>query len=311
MQYGCIILILVVQLSGGTGKMQRYTIVYWGIFLSFMMVTVTMYGDAKKSVRKKEKKTQSVTAAPCLCPKRPWITRECAREKIKNIVTDVVHLNLNIFHQDTFKVIATLFPVYIGCRMIDMPLQSCFYDRKHHKNVNQIHCSSQAIAKWSIGLPILFLGSQAFLSKDPEMRATSYIYLLGFPFVIWTKNLLKQIPFEANCRPWNEHFSCYKRAQGGFPSGHMAEATYAVALYAMRFGPKYGVPLACLAAAVAISFVNCNRHYVSQIVAGAALGTIYALAADKFVSSELCQDVRFNAGIGKGFSPHVRVSYAF
>lgn len=243
--------------------------------------------------------------------KRPWCDREHACNWVGTIFKDVVRLNLNILHQDTLKVISTIFPIFIGCRMIDEPLQRNFYDRKHHKNINQIHCSSQAVAKWSIGLPIVALGSQAFLSNDPEMRLTSYMYLLGLPFVIWSKTLIKKIPFDANCRPWHESFNRYKRAQGGFPSGHMAEASYAVALYGMRFGLKYAVPLSVLAAAVAISFVNCNRHYVSQIVAGAGLGTIYALAADKFVSHELCKRLAWSMGINKAQGPHVQLAYHF
>lgn len=251
------------------------------------------------------------TGTTCCHKKKPWCTRKQARDFIGHIFKDVITLNLNIIHQDTFKVFVTMFPLFIGCRMIDEPLQNNFYNRKHHKNINQLHCSSQLVAQWSIGLPIVLLGSQAFLSKDREMRITSYMYLLGFPFVIWAKTLLKKIPFEANCRPWNEHFSSYKRAQGGFPSGHMAEATYAVALYGMRFGPKYALPLAGLAAAVAGTFINCNRHYISQIVAGAGLGVIYALAADKFISKELCKDIDCNVGLGKKCTPHIRLTYNF
>lgn len=33
--------------------------------------------------------------------------------------------------------------------------------------------------------------------------------------------------------------------------------------------------------AVSIELVNCNRHYLSQVVSGAALGLIFAFAAHK------------------------------
>jgi membrane-associated phospholipid phosphatase len=91
-------------------------------------------------------------------------------------------------------------------------------------------------------------------------------------------------------RPWNEHFSSVQRARGGFPSGHLATVSYAATLYGVRFGPKWGVPLGLLTAAVGVSFLNCNRHYISQILAGVGLGAIYGVAASKQVDFRLARN---------------------
>ncbi len=205
---------------------------------------------------------------------------------------DVFILNKNLFTWSSFKVIATTFPIFIGARMLDERLQSCFYDASCHKNINQFPDWCHTVAKVSIGVPIVFLGSDVFFSKDPDKQYTAQILLVGMPFVIWTKTLIKKIEFDACKRPWNEHFSCEERSNGGFPSGHMAQAFYMTMLYGMRYGPAYAAPLGALSAFIGVTFISCNRHYISQLIAGAAFGTLYALAASKLVDMKMTKHVK-------------------
>ncbi len=207
---------------------------------------------------------------------------------IKEVASDVWWLNFNLISWDTFKLLTVFFPFFVGTRMIDEKLQSCFYDRKHHKNINQPPAWVHDAAQFSIGIPIVLLGSYAFFEKDWEKAQAGRLLLLGLPFVIWGKTLLKKIRMRACYRPWNEMFSCKKRALGGLPSGHMSEAMYTAVLFGARFGPKYAVPLGLLAAFLGVGFLVCNRHYASQLVAGAGLGTIYAVAANKVIDKNLC-----------------------
>ena len=60
-----------------------------------------------------------------------------------------------------------------------------------------------------------------------------------------------------------------------FPSGH-ATSVFAVATIFAAYYPRLRWPLYALAAAIALGRVYLARHYVSDIIAGAALGTIVA-----------------------------------
>jgi membrane-associated phospholipid phosphatase len=60
-----------------------------------------------------------------------------------------------------------------------------------------------------------------------------------------------------------------------FPSGH-ATSVFAVATVFAAYYPRLRWPLYALAAAIALGRVYLARHYVSDIIAGAVLGTIVA-----------------------------------
>ena len=219
-------------------------------------------------------------------------------EIVSGAVKDVLVLHKNLFTWNSFKVITAMFPIFIGARMIDEKLQRCFYDPRTGKNINQPPDWCHNVAKTSIGVPLVVLGLDAFLAKDNDKRWTGQIMLLGMPFVIWTKKLVKQMKFDACLRPWHEKLTCGdERSFGGFPSGHMAQALYMAVLYGSRYGPRYALPLGTLAAFIGTTFVACNRHYVSQIVAGGVFGTIYALAASKLVDQKLADTVKLGISV--------------
>jgi len=226
------------------------------------------------------------------------------------VFQDIFYIHKNLFTWDSFKIIVTAFPFFVGLRMIDEKLQRCFYDEKRHRNKNKPPKWCEAVAKFSISVPIVFLGSDALFAKDEEFRKTGRIYLTGMPFVIWTKDLIKRLRFEACLRPWHEDFSCEKRSLGGFPSGHVAEATYTAVLYGMRFGPRYAVPLGAAAVVVGSIFLACNRHYASQLIAGAGFGAMYAVAANKLINERLDDTVKVGFKMNKR-GPAMTLSFRF
>ena len=230
---------------------------------------------------------------------------------IKDLTKDAFLLQRYLFTWKTYKIIVGSFPIFILARMFDTKIQSCFYDPQHHKNVNQLPSWCEKLARFGVGAPIAALGSMAFIAKDPDLRETSRVFLLGMPFVVFGKDVIKNFNAECCLRPWNENFSCVKRSSGGFPSGHMAEITYITVLYGSRFGPKFGIPLGILAAFLGVSFISCNRHYTSQIVAGAALGTIYAYAASSLIDRNLSQNVKLSLKLNPRGKTALRLSYKF
>lgn len=226
------------------------------------------------------------------------------------ILKDVYMLNANLFSWDSFKIIATVFPFFIGTRMVDEKIHKHFYDYTHHKNINQMPKWCSELGKYGIGIPIALLGINAFIPYNRELQTTSRVFLIGMPFVIWLKELIKKSKFDACFRPWNEHFSPKYRALGGFPSGHMAEATYTAVLYGLRYGPKAAIPLGLIALLVATSFINCNRHYASQIIGGIGLGSMYALAGHKLINAKL-QEENIQLSMAFDNGPALKLSYRF
>ncbi|NKB66292.1 MAG: phosphatase PAP2 family protein [Candidatus Latescibacteria bacterium] len=59
-----------------------------------------------------------------------------------------------------------------------------------------------------------------------------------------------------------------------FPSGHSANAFAVTAVLCRRYGLKVGVPLYAFTATVPLARIDARRHYLADVVAGAALGTV-------------------------------------
>jgi hypothetical protein len=79
-----------------------------------------------------------------------------------------------------------------------------------------------------------------------------------------------------------------------FPSGHTATAFCAAPVLSGRFGWRVGVPAYLVASAVALGRMEDRRHYLSDVVAGAAIG----IAAGTWVASRRTR-LRVEAGPGR------------
>lgn len=236
-----------------------------------------------------------------------------------NVVEDMLRININVVSFDTFKIVTSIFPFVLIGRMVDGRLQSCFYDRKHHKNINQLNDACRLFAKHSLIYPVFLAGALSVSAHDEDVKATSRMFIKGLPFVLFVSDAIKQFDVylvgDSCLRPWNENFSCKKRSRGGFPSGHLASVSYATVLYGVRFGPKWAVPLGALTAAVGLSFLNCNRHYLSQLFAGIGLGAIFGVAASHQVDFRLgkMRETRLQTGldVDSQGAPALKVALSF
>jgi hypothetical protein len=230
---------------------------------------------------------------------------------IGEIIMDALLLQRYVFSVTTAQVLTGFTPFYIAARSIDEDAQSRFYDPQCHKNTNQLPQSCHMVAKHGVGVPMVLLSSLALFAQDEDLRMTARLFAIGLPFVHFGKNIIKSIDTKACLRPWHEDFSCAKRSSGGFPSGHMANITFAATLFGVRHGLKWGIPLGLFATFVFVDFVNCNRHYISQIIAGAGLGVIYALAANKVVERRLSEKFCICLDADMRGNPTVTCSYTF
>ncbi len=204
-----------------------------------------------------------------------------------HLVYDALRLNVNLFSMESVKVLTGFTPFFIISRRFDECLQKKFYDQDAHKNVNQLPQMCHTFAKDGISIPMLAVSGLWLYGWNEDLRQTGRMAAIGIPFVQCGKDLIKQLRLRFCLRPWHENFSRYERSSGGFPSGHMATAIYVSSLMWIRHGPKWGIPLTAFALAMGIDFLNCNRHYLSQMVAGAGLGLMFAYAATKVIDANL------------------------
>jgi len=66
-----------------------------------------------------------------------------------------------------------------------------------------------------------------------------------------------------------------------FPSGHSSGTACTAVILWDRFGPGAGVPAAAIAAFTALSRITLDKHYPSDVIAGAAIGISIGLAVAK------------------------------
>ncbi len=259
-----------------------------------------------------------VNCSPISRNKTPFSRRKiinqpapCMLEGLGEIFCDAGLLLKNLFSVDSAKVITGFVPFYLLSRMHDEKLQVHFYDSSCHKNINQFpkHCHS--IAHYGIGVPMVVLSSLAIFANDEDLRLTGRMFAIGLPFVHSGKDIIKKLRFKSCLRPWHENFNRHHRSSGGLPSGHMANVMFMASLFGMRHGPAWGVPLGLFAGFVFADFVNCNRHYLSQLVAGAGLGLIFAVAASKVVDKKLSDRCAFSCGVDSYGAPCAQLCYRF
>lgn len=227
-----------------------------------------------------------------------------------DIVSDAIHINMNVFSLDTIKIITGITPFYLATRMIDEKAQSCFYDPYHHRNIHQLPHACHTVAKYGVGLPMVLLSSLAIFGWDQDIRITARMFAIGLPFVQSGKDVIKKLRLNACLRPWHQDFDCHHRSSGGFPSGHIANVSYAATLFGLRYGPRWAVPLSLFGAFVFADFFNCNRHYLSQLVAGVGLGVIFAVAANKRIEEVLDSPWRIGFACDDTYTG-IQVSYSY
>jgi len=241
--------------------------------------------DTKKPYNKviKKKITAPVTnACSVKYDSLQTLTPERTGDFFKKLVVDTRDIFSEVATPSTLKVIAGFLPFYLIGRKIDERAHAAFYNGDQHLNINQPPTALMTVFNDAVyALPFVFLGSQGIFSRDPYIRRAGQIFALGTFYTWATKVLIKEIETDAALRPLNENFKPSPRVHGGNPSGHTAIIAFLSTYYGLYKGKKYGVPCALYAGLTGALLVTTNRHYVSQVFAGAALGVIFGLAAHR------------------------------
>lgn len=109
--------------------------------------------------------------------------------------------------------------------------------------------------------PLIVLGS-AIKEKDKE---GIYMYAKGLTMNLAVTLALKEIVNKE--RPNGEDFK-------SFPSGHTSITFQAAAFMQKRYGWEYGIPAYLVASYTGFSRVYAKKHYVEDVLAGAAFGIL-------------------------------------
>ncbi len=132
---------------------------------------------------------------------------------------------------------------------------------------------SHTISKLGNGLLYLGLGtSQLFLDQPNGVKYLRALFLT-------TVSQVSISAFTRRNRP--ENSTDYLPWPSSFPSGHTAAAFVTAGSLAYSYGWAAGIPAYVFASAVGISRVKEDRHWASDVVAGAFIGTYWARASFK------------------------------
>ncbi len=71
-----------------------------------------------------------------------------------------------------------------------------------------------------------------------------------------------------------------------FPSGHVSGAFAIATVLESLHGPKYGIPAYAISTLIALSRMDANKHYLSDVLAGALIGTLSGYGTSMFHKKE-------------------------
>ncbi len=97
-------------------------------------------------------------------------------------------------------------------------------------------------------------------------------------------------------RPETRNLSLFEGGMASFPSGHVAGSFATATVLNEFYGPQIGVPTYLFAGFVGLSRLEDNKHYASDVVAGALLGTITAVAVSRATRTRWARTSTIAAG---------------
>ncbi|MEX2438002.1 MAG: hypothetical protein WD449_01990 [Candidatus Babeliales bacterium] len=230
---------------------------------------------------------------------------------IRDFFVDIITINKNLFSKRPILAFAAFMPAYIGVRHADQFMHKRFYDHHTHKDIHQLPSTlCKVFGDEGVAVPIVLLSSLAVFSRDERLRQTSNMFAKGVVAIQITKKIIKEFSkTDCNIRPLCGKFE-KKQVYGGFPSGHMAVSTFMALMYGIRHGKAWGVPLGAYAIANFGVALNCNRHFASQLVMGAALGATYAFASLKTLK-EKYGNLSCGMSMNMWGNPTIEMTYSY
>lgn len=150
---------------------------------------------------------------------------------------------------------------------------------------------------------LYFAGMEAysFFADDPEAHEFAKVMLKSTLYSSVVTGVLKEVVQEPRPNDKNDKSS--------FPSAHATRAFAFASTINELHGSKWGIPAYALATAVAYSRMNDNRHYVHDVLAGAAIGASYGISIAQRYKNKKSDAVFTALPTGDGLALGFRYSF--
>lgn len=221
------------------------------------------------------------------------------KDALGNVAWDVFEINKSLVSINTLNILCLTVPIYVVCLNIDQKLNYLFYDKKTHMNIKQFTNFNNIDLSNILLTGSISLSSLVFFSNNQEVKIASYSLMLGLCSMGLFKKIIKLIKWQNSIRPYNGNFVENKIYYGGFPSGHLMTMAYLSTIWLNQIGLKYSFPFIMATGYMFIDYIVKNRHYISQLIAGATLGLTYGCAVNLYTNK------RLNRKLGK----HLKINF--
>lgn len=245
------------------------------------------------------------------------LTPQRVNHYLKTAVQDSFDITRELFTMRSMKVISGFWPFFITSLYYDERIHDKFYDPVRHLNLHHPSAElNKLIHPHILKSPFYICALLSLVRQDPLKRRAMRLFVLGAVLKIYTKAAIKEV-FQAldapiAQRPLSGFFNPNKKVHNAFPSGHAAFAAFNAVYLGLYKGPIAGIPLGLYALFIMGMRVAQNSHYLSQVVGGAAFGTLFGVSAYAvFHKLELSDEFSVNLASDGPRRLGVSVTYQF
>jgi membrane-associated phospholipid phosphatase len=226
------------------------------------VAAVGLLGAAPPALAGAAQDQASASAGAAATSASPSTTaRDDGRRTMERFVSNLFSGTVGVFSTDNVK------PLLIGGGATG--IASVFDDRIANGIAGPEHDFGKSLESGAspavIGGLVAVLFAAGRTVDGPRYRAVTYDLMHAFLINAGYTALLKEVVQRG--RPNGED-------NLSFPSGHASNAFALAAVAERHYGWKAGVPAYTLASLVAVSRLQRNKHYLSDVMAGATLGYI-------------------------------------
>jgi len=216
-------------------------------------------------------------------------------DNLKHVVLDLIEINISLLSSKTFYTLGLATPLYLSALSIDTRLHYLFYDQKAHRNIRQLELFNSVLNRQmsdNLLANFIILSSLGIFSDNKNFQDIGYKLMLGLCSMGLVKKIIKLINWDGALRPNNQYFIHGEKYYGGFPSGHLMTMSYLNTIWIQQFGLKDSSLLILATTYMFVDYLVQNRHYISQLIAGSAIGIIYGCAVNFCLNQETDKDLK-------------------
>lgn len=245
------------------------------------------------------------------------VTPEAVNNYFASWVVNSREIGEQLFTQNSMKILSGFVPFYLSARHIDNKVHDWFHDTPNHRNIHQPpEWMNRSIDYEVMEIPAWICRALSIVHPNLKTRRAMQYFTVGLTLNLAAKWIIRgatyRLKLQCAARPKHEAFSRVWKSYYGLPSGHATMIAFVTVYLGLYKGPIAAIPLGLYTGYVMTVRVANNSHFVSQVIAGAALGAIFG-AASYYAYQEAEFNKDFSVGVGADSygRPAVSVAYNF